>query len=817
MTSDLSTAAMDPVTLKGIIEEDYFNNENDLLDMLPVAVYTCDATGVIRKYNEQAVKLWGRRPEPGDKDERFCGSFKLYCPNGDPLPHSETPAAACLLDGMARKDQQVIIERPDLSRILVRTNIVPIKNNMGQVTGMINCFEDITRQRETEHKFSEKREGLQEYVENAAIGIHWVDANGIIIWANNAELEMLGYPREEYIGRHISEFHIKSQVIQDILNRLGRNETLSKYEAVLRCKNGSEKIVSINSNVFRDSEGKFVHTRCFTTDITPEKNLLSSLKQSEEGFRQLMQSLPVAIYTTNNEGLVTMYNNAAVDLWGREPVIGVDKWCGSWKIYKTDGGELPLDTCPMAITLREGRSVNGHEIIVERPDGSRRHVMPHPKPVFDNAGNMTGAVNMLLDITELKLTESILLENEKQLRSLAASLEKRIEERTADIRLKNEELRRSEERFHKMTDEVEDYAILLMDKSGIIQNWNRGAQKIKGYNEEEIVGRHIRVFYMPEDQNRELPEQLIAQAARDGKALHEGWRVRKDGSVFWGSTVITALHDTGNNVIGFSKVTRDLTERKIAEDKIRQYTAELEFQNRELEQFAYAAAHDMKEPLRKVRFYSNLVFESSGNLLPAKERDYLGRTIRAAARMQTLIDDLLTYSKASRQEPDFKKVDLGQTIAEILVSHSDTIREINAEVETGSLPIIDGVTFQLMQLFDNLIGNALKYRHTGRQLHIRIFSEKVLLPVEGSESASEQEEYYKVTIADNGTGFDSQYAEKVFDLFQRLHDKINYTGTGIGLALCRRIVQIHNGFITAQGEEDKGASFMVYFPVGNTV
>jgi PAS domain S-box-containing protein len=530
-----------------------------------------------------------------------------------------------------------------------------------------------------------------------------------------------------------------------------------------------------------------------------------SVSQKEGLYEKLLQQLPAALYTTDHKGFVTMYNAAAVELWGRAPVIHEDQWCGSWKIFKADGQELPLDECPMAITLRNGLPVTGHEIIIERPDGTRRHIMPHPQPIFDASGNLTGAVNMLVDITQLKVSE-------QALRELTFILEKKVGEGTIDLGYKVEELRKSEERYHKMIEEVEDYAMLSMDKSGVIQNWNRGAEKIKGYKEEEIVGKNFRVFYLPEDQQRGLPDQLIAEATERGKALHEGWRVRKDGSVFWGSIVITALHDTKNNIVGFSKVTRDLTERKLAEDKIRQYTKELEFQNRELEQFAYAAAHDMKEPLRKIRFYTNLVYDNCGEQLPEKERDYLKRSINAASRMQILIDDLLTYSKTSSEEMEYKKVDLGKVIAELQLAHYDTIRELNAEIETGNLPVIDGVSFQVMQLFDNLLGNALKYHHPERKPHIRIFSEKVTGPDPEIDLAKDGETYYRVTVADNGIGFDSQYSEKVFDLFQRLHDKVHYSGTGIGLTLCRKIIQNHQGFMVAHGEEGKGASFMVYFP-----
>ncbi len=209
----------------------------------------------------------------------------------------------------------------------------------------------------------------------------------------------------------------------------------------------------------------------------------------------------------------------------------------------------------------------------------------------------------------------------------------------------NAALLRSEERYHKMVEEVEDYAILLLDPNGRIMNWNKGAEKIKGYKEAEIIGRNFRIFYRPEDQQRQVPEQLIQQARSTGKAIHEGWRVRKDGTTFWGSVVLTALHDDLDNVIGFSKVTRDLTERKVAEDKIQQYAKELEAQNRDLQQFAYAAAHDMKEPLRKVQFYTSSLLDGIGTQLPPKERSYLERTVDAAHRMQGLIEDLLTYTR----------------------------------------------------------------------------------------------------------------------------------------------------------------------------
>ena len=259
-------------------------------------------------------------------------------------------------------------------------------------------------------------------------------------------------------------------------------------------------------------------------------------------YKEILNALPAAVYLCDSNGYVTAYNNAAVKLWGRKPELGKDLWCGSWKIYDIDGTLIPLAACPMALTLIRKEAVTGKEIIIEQPDGTRFNVLPHPQPIFDDQGELTGAVNMLLDITGQKRFEAL-------------------EQRTEKLVRMTDSLRESEERYHRMVAEVEDYAIILLSPEGIIQNWNKGAEKIKGYSEKEVIGRHFRIFYPQEDQVSGLPDELIHRAEAVGKANHEGWRKRKDGSRFWGSISITALHNDTGQVIGFVKVTRDLTER----------------------------------------------------------------------------------------------------------------------------------------------------------------------------------------------------------------------------------------------------------------
>jgi PAS domain S-box-containing protein len=371
----------------------------------------------------------------------------------------------------------------------------------------------------------------------------------------------------------------------------------------------------------------------------------------------------------------------------------------------------------------------------------------------------------------------------------------------------------SADQYHKMIEEVEDYAILLLDNQGIIRNWNKGAEKIKGYREAEILGNHFRIFYTREDQKAGLPEKLVDEAKRNGKAVHEGWRVRKNGTTFWGSIVITALHNDEGVVTGFSKVTRDLTERKASEDKLVRYARQLESQNRELQQFAYAAAHDMKEPLRKVRFYYSAILEEGSGALSEKQRSYLDRSSEAAMRMQRLIEDLLAFTKAGESGQSFESVNLNEVVTEAAAFFQDGLEEANGTVTVSALPVIKGIPFQVRQLFVNLFGNSIKYREPGRPLRIGITGVIVHNPGFGEPDEYTPSSFLKILVKDNGIGFDAEYAERVFNVFERLHGREKYEGTGIGLSICRKIMENHKGHIEAIGYPGEGAVFEVYFPV----
>lgn len=244
---------------------------------------------------------------------------------------------------------------------------------------------------------------LEDFFDNAPLGLHIVAADRTILRANRAELALLGYGHEEYVGRKIGEFHADQPVIEDILRRLAGGEQLDRHPARLHAKDGSIKHVLLTSNaLFRD--GEFVSTRCFTTDVTDSKRAEA---RSREWYRQLLEALPAAVYTTDPAGQITYFNQAAADLVGRQSRTGSEQWCVTDQLYKPDGTPLPHDQSPMAVALKEQRQIRGAESILERPDGTRVPFLAYPTPLRDQeTGEIIGAVNMLVDISERKQAEA---------------------------------------------------------------------------------------------------------------------------------------------------------------------------------------------------------------------------------------------------------------------------------------------------------------------------------------------------------------------------------------------------------------------------
>ncbi len=626
----------------------------NVLEALPGAVYLCDREGWLVRYNSEAAALWGRSPRVGKNKERFCGSHRLFRSDGTLLPHDECPMAEAVRTGAETRNAEVVIERPDGSRITALANIRALRGHRGEVEGAINCFQDISAQKESTESAHRVTADLEDFFENSAIALHIVSSTGIILRANKTELALLGYQPDEYIGRHIAEFHADAPVIGDILHRLSCGEGLDNYPARLRAKDGSVRHVLVTSNS-RFKDGEFLNTRCFTTDVTSlhdaeeqrsaiegrlaatyeaatigiaeadeqgrllnvnnalckmlgrsrddllkmtfldytdeadrqadadsyakqvrseldsysirkraktsdgksiyldvhsssvrnadgsfrygvrvlqdvthAKLMEDRLRESEQHMRDLLEAIPAAVYTTDAQGKITFFNKAAVQLAGRTPEPG-EKWCVTHRLYTADGTPLAHEQCPMAVALKEGRPIRGVEAIAERPDGTRIPFLPFPTPFLDSDGKVLGGINMLVDITERKNSEDYASR-------LAAIIQ------------------------------YSDDAIISTDLNAVIQTWNRGAQRLYGYGGKEVVGRSVKIL-LPPDRPDEEDEILKKIRAGEYVEHYETVRVRKDGTKVDISLTASPLKNGRGDIIGASKIARDITDKRRMEER----------------------------------------------------------------------------------------------------------------------------------------------------------------------------------------------------------------------------------------------------------
>lgn len=359
----------------------------------------------------------------------------------------------------------------------------------------------------------------------------------------------------------------------------------------------------------------------------------------------------------------------------------------------------------------------------------------------------------------------------------------------------------SDTTFLHMIDEVSDYAIILMSTEGEILSWNRGAKKIKGYNADEIIGKNFTVFYQQKDIKHDKPSMLKELALKHGRAQDEGWRKRKDGKLFWASVTITALHNEKGMVTGFSKVTRDLTERKLAEDAREEHLKSLEAKNNELEQFVYIATHDLQEPLTTITSLTDMLAKSYEKQLDETGQQTIKYIQETTNRMNLFIKGLLDYGRIGKYA-EMSVINTNRLLEEVRLDLGSAINKNNATLTIEDLPEIEGYEVELRLLFQNLISNALKFQNPATAPEVII-------------SAITKAKYWQFMVKDNGIGIDPEHLKRIFIIFQRLNERNKYTGTGIGLAHCRKIIELHNGKIWAESVPGEGSTF--YFTIKRQV
>jgi PAS domain S-box-containing protein len=351
---------------------------------------------------------------------------------------------------------------------------------------------------------------------------------------------------------------------------------------------------------------------------------------------------------------------------------------------------------------------------------------------------------------------------------------------------------------HQLMDSRGDYAIFMLDATGCVASWNKGAQHIEGYPREEIFGEDFSVFYTVEDRSSGKPRRDLNIAARDGRFEEEALRVRKDGSTFWGNIVLTAVRNPRNVLAGFVNVTRDLTERRGAQERAVADDQALKAVDDELEAFTYSVSHDLRAPIRQIEGFSKILGEHLGTHIDPLVAFYLRCIEEGSQHMGQLVNDLLDLSQVGRKHPSPRLTSLDALVAEVLrnVRAETADREIDWRVDSFPSAVCDPGLIHIV--LTNLLSNAVKYTRPRKKAVIEI----------GQTATDGQLVIY---VRDNGVGFDMKYADKLFGVFQRLHRTEEFEGAGVGLATVQRIIRKHSGRVWAESVVNGGATFFFTF------
>lgn len=358
---------------------------------------------------------------------------------------------------------------------------------------------------------------------------------------------------------------------------------------------------------------------------------------------------------------------------------------------------------------------------------------------------------------------------------------------------------------------IDEAAIVaITDNHGVIIYVNQKFCAISKYSKEELIGNTHRIVnsgYHPKEYFKELWKTISSGKVWEGEIRNRA----KDGSFYWVHTTIVPFLGANGRPEQYVAVRYEITERVMAQELLKIHARKLELSNKELQDFASVAAHDLQEPLRKIQSFSDRLRSKAKEVLSPDMMDYLDRIQNSAQRMQTLINDLLSYSRVTTKAQPFSLVDMNQILTQVVSDLEVRIEESHGKVEWADLPTLHADPVQMHQLFLNLINNALKFHRPEVPPHVVVSAKP--LP---RSSWQKDQNLCEFSVKDNGIGFDEKYLDRIFTIFQRLHGRQEYEGTGIGLAVCRKIVDRHGGVITAKSSPNQGAEFLVTLPLEQT-
>ncbi|QHL88409.1 PAS domain S-box protein [Nibribacter ruber] len=626
---------------------------------------------------------------------------------------------------------------------------------------------------QTEDRYRLLIESITDYA------IFMLDETGHVSTWNAGAKKIKQYDAEDIIGKHFSTFYTPDAIARDYpAYELREAQARGRFEDEgwrVR-KDGSMFWANvIITPIYREDKSLLGFSK-ITRDLSERKKAEDDLykayeevKESEERFRLLVEGVTdYAIFMLDPAGRVATWNEGAKKIKGYEPHEIIGQYFS--KFYGKEAVKTGFPAYELSEAKAKGRFED--EGWRYRKDGTAFWANVVITAIYNSKKELIGFSKITRDLTEKKQLEEQLFRT-------------------------HEELRESEEKSRLLIDSVQDYAILMLNPDGLIISWNAGAERIKGYKAKEVLGKHFSTFYSREAIERGFPQFELSKAIRDGRFEDEGWRIRKDGTAFWANVVITTIYSSDNRLLGFAKITRDLTERRRNEE-LMQKNQDLVRINNDLDNFVYTASHDLKAPISNLEGLLMALLEDLG---PEKEahQAVISMMQRSITTLKKVITDLADIIKLQQSNDEVENVSLESLLDEVKANLQESIKTTNAEIifDASGFDKLAYSRKNLRSILYNLVSNALKYAEPGRAPIIKITTFE-------SQSGDKL-----ISVEDNGLGIPAHQTSKIFSMYKRVHDHVE--GSGIGLYLVKKILDNSGDHIEVKSDVGTGTTFTIYF------
>ncbi|MDB5257744.1 MAG: sensor histidine kinase [Chitinophagaceae bacterium] len=668
----------------------------------------------------------------------------------------------------------------------------PLKDESGQINGIMVVVTDVTKQVESKFALQESEKQFRNLVTQSPIPMAIFRGPEFIIELGNEVMLKTLWHKEahEVIGKKLLDVFpelIDQKFPELITNVLKSGKAYKESEALamLSTPAGLKKhyldfeyapLHELN----RETSGIMVTV----LDVTEKVEARQVIKESAERLRLATEGAQIATWDLDLKTREIIYSGQLTKFFGHDESHQMTHQEMRDQIHPED-----IDAVEKAYELAMKDGNYQYEARTVHADNSSRWIRTIGKVIFDEQNKPHRMLGTMMDITERKRSAQILEQSEKKFRTLSDSMPQLIWTGTPDGNL------------NYFSQSVYDYS---------------------GLSAKEIEEKGWMEIVHPDDKEENI-KQWIESIATGNPFLFEHRFRRNDGEYRWQMSRAIPQKDEEGNILMWVGTSTDIHDRKLfideLEQNVRERTKQLSLLNKDLQksnddlaQFAYVASHDLQEPLRKIQTFTTRIIDVENDNLTEKGRDYFARIQSSSQRMQQLILDLLSYSRVNAGKNLFESVDLNQLLESVKETLKETLEQKNAQIVSIELPKILIIPFQFEQLLTNLVSNALKFSKAGVAPVITIKAASIHGKDISSFTADKQAYYHHLTVADNGIGFESQYNERIFQVFQRLHGKEEYEGTGIGLSIVKKIVDNHHGIITAESEIGQGTAFHIYIP-----